>query len=191
MCRYIRSRVYSPVQCKRQKDPITKPTTKTNEHHHVNKMAPIHYKFKYDLMTISVSSLCWGHERDFHTEHDMNHTFLMVCLQFWFETGADVEQYLHYVGGAAGMLALTGVGVGVAAASAYYLASRPTPTVPPFDLDRQTIVEVNVSSSHLHHWLQPKILWNTFKTEEIIERSKQKRVPPRNSKTISGITQTF
>jgi len=50
-----------------------------------------------------------------------------------------VEQYLHYVGGAAGMLALTGVGV--AAASAYYLASRPTPTLPPFDLDNQTIVE--------------------------------------------------
>lgn len=39
------------------------------------------------------------------------------------------------------MLALTGVGVGVAAASAYYLASRPIPTQPPFDLDNQTIVE--------------------------------------------------
>jgi len=39
------------------------------------------------------------------------------------------------------MLALTGVGVGVAAASAYYLASRPTPTLPPFDLDNQTIIE--------------------------------------------------
>lgn len=51
-----------------------------------------------------------------------------------------MEQYLHYVGGAAGMLALTGV----AAASAYYLASRPTPTLPPFDLDNQTIVEVSV-----------------------------------------------
>ena len=62
-----------------------------------------------------------------------------------YETGADVEQYLHYVGGATGMLALTGVGVGVAAASADYLASRPTPTLPPFDLDRQTIVEVNIS----------------------------------------------
>lgn len=57
-------------------------------------------------------------------------------------TGADVEQYLHYVGGAAGMLAVAGVGVGVAAASAYYLASRPVPTLPPFDLENQTIVEV-------------------------------------------------
>ena len=50
---------------------------------------------------------------------------------------------MQYMGGAAGMLALTGVGVGVAAASAYYLASRPTPTLPPFDLDNQTIIEVN------------------------------------------------
>lgn len=55
--------------------------------------------------------------------------------------GGDVEQYLNYVGGTAGMLALTGVGVGVAAASAYYLANRPTPTLPPFDLDNQTIIE--------------------------------------------------
>lgn len=55
-------------------------------------------------------------------------------------SGPDVEQYLHYVSGAAGMLAMAGVGV--AAASAYYLANRPVPTVPPFDLDNQTIVEV-------------------------------------------------
>lgn len=55
-------------------------------------------------------------------------------------TGPDVEQYLHYVSGAAGMLAMAGVGV--AAASAYYLANRPIPTTPPFDLDNQTIVEV-------------------------------------------------
>lgn len=54
-----------------------------------------------------------------------------------------MEQYLNYVGGTAGMLALTGVGVGVAAASAYYLANRPTPTLPPFDLDNQTIIEVS------------------------------------------------
>ena len=59
------------------------------------------------------------------------------------QPGPDVEQYMQYMGGAAGMLALTGVGVGVAAASAYYLASRPTPTLPPFDLDNQTIIEVN------------------------------------------------
>lgn len=59
---------------------------------------------------------------------------------FCFSSGPDVEQYLHYVSGAAGMLAVAGVGV--AAASAYYLANRPTPTLPPFDLDNQTIVEV-------------------------------------------------
>ena len=70
--------------------------------------------------------------------------WFFVAFGFCFDlaTGADVEQYLHYVGGAAGMLALTGVGV--AAASAYYLASRPTPTLPPFDLDHQTIIEVSV-----------------------------------------------
>lgn len=56
-----------------------------------------------------------------------------------FVHGPDVEQYLHYVSGAAGMLAMAGVGV--AAASAYYLANRPIPTQPPFDLDNQTIVE--------------------------------------------------
>lgn len=63
----------------------------------------------------------------------------MSCFQFL--SGPDVEQYLHYVSGAAGMLAMAGVGV--AAASAYYLANRPTPTQPPFDLDNQTIVEVS------------------------------------------------
>jgi len=56
-----------------------------------------------------------------------------------FVHGADVEQYLHYVGSAAGMLAVASVGV--AAASAYYLANRPVPTLPPFDLEHQTIVE--------------------------------------------------
>ncbi len=63
---------------------------------------------------------------------------LMFTLSI--HTGPDVEQYLHYVSGAAGMLAMAGVGV--AAASAYYLANRPIPTTPPFDLDNQTIVEV-------------------------------------------------
>lgn len=52
--------------------------------------------------------------------------------------GADVE---HYVASAAGMLKIV-AGVGVAAASAYYLANRPTPTLPPFDLEHQTIIEV-------------------------------------------------
>nr|CAI5840526.1 unnamed protein product [Callosobruchus analis] len=49
----------------------------------------------------------------------------------------DMEQYLHYIGGGAGALALTGV----AAASAYYLTSRPTPERPLFPLDAQCIFE--------------------------------------------------
>nr|CAH7756995.1 unnamed protein product [Callosobruchus chinensis] len=48
-----------------------------------------------------------------------------------------MEQYLHYIGGGAGALALTGV----AAASAYYLTSRPTPERPLFPLDAQCIFE--------------------------------------------------
>jgi long-chain acyl-CoA synthetase len=64
----------------------------------------------------------------------------LFSLSLYTHTGPDVEQYLHYVSGAAGMLAMAGVGV--AAASAYYLANRPIPTTPPFDLDNQTIVEV-------------------------------------------------
>ncbi|XP_059476454.1 long-chain-fatty-acid--CoA ligase 5 isoform X2 [Neocloeon triangulifer] len=46
----------------------------------------------------------------------------------------DMDQYLHYIGGPAGALALTGV----AAASAYYLASRPTPEKPLVPLDEQS-----------------------------------------------------
>ncbi|KAF4513980.1 UNVERIFIED_CONTAM: hypothetical protein B566_EDAN018387 [Ephemera danica] len=48
----------------------------------------------------------------------------------------DMDQYLHYIGGPAGALALTGV----AAASAYYLASRPTPEKPLVALDEQSYV---------------------------------------------------
>lgn len=48
-----------------------------------------------------------------------------------------MEQYLQYIGGGAGALALTGV----AAASAFYLASRPTPQRPLFPLDAQCILE--------------------------------------------------
>nr|CAH7756996.1 unnamed protein product [Callosobruchus chinensis] len=53
-----------------------------------------------------------------------------------------MEQYLHYIGGGAGALALTGV----AAASAYYLTSRPTPERPLFPLDAQCIFEQEVST---------------------------------------------
>lgn len=54
----------------------------------------------------------------------------------------DMEQYLLYIGGGAGALALTGV----AAASAYYLTSRPTPQRPLFPLDAQCILEEEVSA---------------------------------------------
>ncbi|XP_019865427.1 long-chain-fatty-acid--CoA ligase 1 isoform X2 [Aethina tumida] len=49
----------------------------------------------------------------------------------------DMEQYLHYIGGGAGALALTGV----AAASAFYLASRPSQQKPLFPLDAQCLLE--------------------------------------------------
>lgn len=48
-----------------------------------------------------------------------------------------MEQYLHYIGGGAGALALTGV----AAASAFYLASRPASQKPLFPLDEQCLIE--------------------------------------------------
>lgn len=54
-----------------------------------------------------------------------------------------MEQYLHYIGGGAGALALTGV----AAASAFYLASRPTPQKPLFPLEEQCkILPVSIFS---------------------------------------------
>lgn len=56
-----------------------------------------------------------------------------------------MEQYLHYIGGGAGALALTGV----AAASAFYLASRPTPQKPLFPLDEQCKV-LPVSKMYLY-----------------------------------------
>lgn len=48
-----------------------------------------------------------------------------------------MDQYLHYIGGGAGALALTGV----AAASAFYLASRPASQKPLFPLHEQCIFE--------------------------------------------------
>jgi long-chain acyl-CoA synthetase len=56
----------------------------------------------------------------------------------------DMDQYLHYIGGPAGALALTGV----AAASAYYLVSRPTPEKPLVELDEQSYI-VPVSKKQL------------------------------------------
>ena len=47
-----------------------------------------------------------------------------------------MDQYLGYIGGPAGALALTGV----AAASAFYLASRPTAEKPLVDLNHQASV---------------------------------------------------
>jgi hypothetical protein len=61
-----------------------------------------------------------------------------------FCVAGDMDQYLHYIGGPAGALALTGV----AAASAYYLASRPTPEKPLVPLDDQSyLVPVSQISS--------------------------------------------
>lgn len=65
-----------------------------------------------------------------------------------------MEQYLHYIGGGAGALALTGV----AAASAFYLASRPSPQKPLFPLDAQCIVQ---PVSHL------KIQWIWLKNKRV------------------------
>ena len=48
----------------------------------------------------------------------------------------EMDQYLGYIGGPAGALALTGV----AAASAFYLASRPTAEKPLVDLNHQASV---------------------------------------------------
>lgn len=68
----------------------------------------------------------------------------------------DMEQYLHYIGGGAGALALTGV----AAASAFYLASRPTPERPLFPLDAQCIVQP-VSTTLIRNYRQKHVwLWH-------------------------------
>ena len=50
-----------------------------------------------------------------------------------------MEQYLMYIGGGAGALALTGV----AAASAFYLASRPSSERLLWPMDAQAIIEVS------------------------------------------------
>lgn len=52
-----------------------------------------------------------------------------------------MDNYLQYVGGTTGAIALTGV----AAASAYYLATRPVEEKPLFPLDCQTFIENEVS----------------------------------------------
>lgn len=55
-----------------------------------------------------------------------------------------MDQYLGYIGGPAGALALTGV----AAASAIYLASRPAAEKPLVDLNNQApILPVNIPQS--------------------------------------------
>lgn len=55
----------------------------------------------------------------------------------------EVDGYLQYLGGSAGALAITGV----AAASAYYYASRPSPEKPLVPLDNQSpILEVSRNS---------------------------------------------
>jgi hypothetical protein len=53
----------------------------------------------------------------------------------------DMDSYLQYVGGTTGAIALTGI----AAASAYYFATRPTPEKPLVPLHEQTLLVLEVS----------------------------------------------
>lgn len=57
-----------------------------------------------------------------------------------------MDQYLHYVGGPVGALALTCV----AAGSAYYLASRPVPEKPLVPLHQQSFL-LPVSSDQVYN----------------------------------------
>ncbi|KAJ4438641.1 hypothetical protein ANN_14588 [Periplaneta americana] len=59
----------------------------------------------------------------------------------------EMDQYLDYIGGPAGALALTGV----AAASAFYLASRPTPQKPLVELHCQSRLLPNNARAHVAH----------------------------------------
>jgi hypothetical protein len=59
--------------------------------------------------------------------YDCNVWFCLIPVE-------EMDQYLGYIGGPAGALALTGV----AAASAFYLASRPTPQKPLVELHCQS-----------------------------------------------------
>lgn len=52
-------------------------------------------------------------------------------------TVSEIDQYLWMVGGSAGALALTGV----AAASAFYLSTRPKPEKPLVTLHEQSLLE--------------------------------------------------
>lgn len=61
------------------------------------------------------------------------HTYLYV----FFLTVSEIDQYLWMVGGSAGALALTGV----AAASAFYLSTRPKPEKPLVTLHEQSLTE--------------------------------------------------
>lgn len=66
----------------------------------------------------------------------------------------DFESYLKYIGGSTGAIALTGV----AAASAYYFASRPTPEKPLVPLDNQCpILEVSKFNNSKHKFLYSTI----------------------------------
>lgn len=63
----------------------------------------------------------------------------------------DIDSYLQYVGGPAGAIALTGI----AAASALYFATRPTPEKPLVPLDDQApVLEVSNSCSKLKFHLK-------------------------------------
>ncbi|KAL1497488.1 hypothetical protein ABEB36_008444 [Hypothenemus hampei] len=63
--------------------------------------------------------------------------YFMKKLQY---SCGDMEEYLQYIGGGTGVLALTGV----AAVSALYFISRPTPQRPLFPLDAQSKLELEL-----------------------------------------------
>lgn len=67
---------------------------------------------------------------------------------------SEIDQYLWMVGGSAGALALTGV----AAASAFYLSTRPKPEKPLVTLHEQSLLEP-VRFTSLYNWPEDVDCW--------------------------------
>lgn len=63
--------------------------------------------------------------------------FILFMFYLFFCAVSEIDQYLWMVGGSAGALALTGV----AAASAFYLSTRPKPEKPLVTLHEQSLLE--------------------------------------------------
>lgn len=68
-----------------------------------------------------------------HTETAIKKDIIIIILI----AVSEIDQYLWMVGGSAGALALTGV----AAASAFYLSTRPKPEKPLVTLHEQSLLE--------------------------------------------------